>query len=101
VLILDGDRIAVYTANPSLKGAAKYRVGLVGYLETSAQITAAAKDETTPSGKLEGDVAVLSTTIPYLNSKAQPATGGSSPGIRVTIRLPFLRKVERPKPVEK
>jgi formylglycine-generating enzyme required for sulfatase activity len=95
VLVLDGDRVAVYAPNPSLRKAARHREGLVGYLESNLQIASATPGETAPTVATEKDVAVLATTLRYLDRAGRPTLNGTSPGIRVTLRVPFVRDLRR------
>jgi hypothetical protein len=92
VLVLEGEKVAVYAPNPKLAGPAKYREGLLGRLEQPPTIAGAKAGEEAPTATLDGDVARLVTTIPFLDRRGLPVSGGTWPGVRVTIRVPFLRK---------
>ena len=74
--------------NDTLKSTAKYRQGLLGTLEVPAEI-AGQKGTEAPSGKLEGNLAVLTTTIPLLDKKGNAGSGSSAYGIKVTLRIPY------------
>lgn len=95
VLILDGDKVAVYHPNDTLKGAAKYRTGFLGNLEAAPEFAGQRGPVEAPTGTLEGNVAVLSTTISLLNQKGSAGSGSSMTGIRVTLRVPFRRGAAR------
>ncbi|MCE9635497.1 MAG: formylglycine-generating enzyme family protein [Planctomycetes bacterium] len=88
LLVLEGEKLQVYAPNETLKGAMKYRKGLIGQLEINPTIEVQRQIEP-PSGKLEGDLAVLSTTIPFLDKNGQPVK--SAGGMRVTLKIPFTR----------
>jgi formylglycine-generating enzyme required for sulfatase activity len=96
VLVLEGEKVAVYAPNATLAGPAKYRSGLLGHLEQPPTINGVKKGEEGPTGSLAGDVALLETTLPFLDRKGQPVASGSTPGIRVQIGVPFVRKFEAP-----
>ena len=98
VLILEGDKVAVYKPNDTLKGPAKYRKDLLGTLEFPVEIVGqkgteapSGRVEARVEGKPEGDVAVLTTTIPLLDKKGNAGSGSSAYGIKVTLRIPYRR----------
>lgn len=95
VLVLEGEKVHVYAPNETLKGKAKHRAGVIGQLEMNPQIEVQKQIEP-PSAKLDGDVAVLSTTIPFLDKKGQPVKGAG--GLRVTLHIPFTRVMPKAEP---
>ena len=93
VLLLEGARVAVYAPNITLNGKAKYREGLLGYLEYIAEVTPAAKDKSGAVGEWRDGIAFLSAAVPWLDRKGQ-AVNRSSGGVRLTLRVPFVRDVK-------
>ena len=87
MLVLEGEKVAVYAADDSVRGGAKYRSPPLGHLAASARIEDDREGEPS-SGKMDCTTAVLSARIPLLAKDGTPQKGAAS--IRVTIRVPVV-----------
>lgn len=89
MLVLEGNRVAVYSANDRVAAAAKNRgSALLGHLPDAAKVELVAPGDARPRGTREKDVATLTAIVNPLTAKGD--LNPSAKRFAITIKVPMV-----------